>query len=95
MPIENPFSFYPRYIFESVSKLWGYGRWYREMRVILKVALAAPDRAQYSDIAIAPRADDLDVLDLYHATSGGEAALTRMRRDEAIRETVQHLNPAA
>jgi hypothetical protein len=32
-----------------------------------------------------PQADEYEALDLYHATSGGEAALARKRRDEAIR----------
>jgi hypothetical protein len=42
--------------------------------------LAAPDRWTYSDVAIAPPApDELEALDLYHATSGGEAALARKR----------------
>ena len=45
-----------------------------------------PDGWTYSDLAIAPpRADEFDSLELYHATSGGEAALARRRRGEAIR----------
>jgi hypothetical protein len=48
-------------------------------------AMAAPDRWAYTDVAIAPREDDLDVLDLFHATHGGEAAVARKRRDDAIR----------
>jgi hypothetical protein len=53
---------------------------------MLEEALAAPDRWTYSDLAIAPpKADEFETLDLYHATSGGEAALARMRRDEKIR----------
>ena len=48
--------------------------------------MAAPDRWTYTDLAIAPPlADEFDTLDLYHATSGGEAALARKRRDDAIR----------
>jgi hypothetical protein len=47
---------------------------------------AAPDRWTYSDLAIAPPlATEFETLDLYHATAGGEAALERKRRDEAIR----------
>jgi hypothetical protein len=53
---------------------------------MLDEALAAPDRWTYSDLAIAPpQADEFDALDLYHATSGGEAALARKRRDDVIR----------
>jgi len=48
--------------------------------------LRAPDRWTYTDLAIAPPGDDeLDTLDLYQATSGGEAAVARVRRDDAAR----------
>jgi hypothetical protein len=48
----------------------------------------APDRWTYTDIAIAPpKEDELEALDLYHATTGGEAALEKKRRDDAIRAT--------
>ena len=40
----------------------------------------------FSDIAIAPpEANEFEALELYHATSGGEAALARKRRDDIIR----------
>jgi hypothetical protein len=53
---------------------------------MLKKALEAPDRWTYSDLAIAPpKADEFDALDLYHATTGGEAALKRKYRDDNIR----------
>jgi hypothetical protein len=55
---------------------------------MLDAALKSPDRWAYSDLAIAPpQADEFDALDLYHATSGGEAALKRKYRDDAIRAT--------
>jgi hypothetical protein len=86
MPIENPLLFYPRYAGETVVKLWRYFWVYRRFKGMLDEALAAPDRWTYSDLAIAPpQADEFEALDLYHATSGGEAALARKRRDEAIR----------
>jgi hypothetical protein len=96
MPIENPLRFYPRYLAETLSKVWGYYRLDRRLRAILNEVLAAPDRERYSDLAIAPQADDLEVLDLYHATTGGEAALARKRRDDGIREAVHQAHaPAA
>jgi Radical SAM superfamily len=86
MPRENPLLFYPRYAGETLLKAWRYWRVYRRFKATLDEALAAPDRWTYSDTAIAPpEADEFEALDLYHATSGGEAALARMRRDEAIR----------
>jgi hypothetical protein len=48
--------------------------------------LADPNRATYSDIAITPLLDnENESLDLFHATRGGEAALARKHRDDAIR----------
>jgi hypothetical protein len=89
MPVENPFLFYPRYLGETAVKVWRYWSVYRTCKTILREVLAAPDRWTYSDLAIAPpQADEFDSLDLYHATSGGEAALARKRRDDAIREAV-------
>ncbi len=84
---ENPVVFYPRCLFEIVVKAWGYWSVYRRSRTMLKAVLAAPDRWTYTDLSIAPpHTDEFDNLDLYHATSGGEAALARMRRDDALRE---------
>ena len=86
LPRENPVLFYPRYVGETVVKAWRYWRVYRRFKAMLDEALAVPDRWTYSDLAIAPpQADEFEALDLYHATSGGEAALERMRRGDAVR----------
>ena len=84
---ENPLVFYPRYLREIAVKAWGYWSVYRRSQLALKAVLAAPDRTTYADVSIAsPQADEFDNLDLYHATSGGEAVLARKRRDDALRE---------
>jgi hypothetical protein len=89
LPRENPFLFYPRYAGETLVKLWQYWSVYRTCKGILNDVLKSPDRWTYSDLAIAPpQADEFESLDLYHATSGGEAALARKRRDDAIRHGV-------
>jgi len=86
MPIESPFVFYPRYFSETAVKAWRYWRHYRRNKAILDAVLREPDRYQYSDLAIAPpKADEFDALELYHATSGGEEALARKRREDALR----------
>jgi Radical SAM superfamily len=86
LPRENPLLFYPRYVGETLFKAWNYWLVYRRFKSMLDDALAAPDRWTYSDLAITPPgADEFETLDLYQATSGGVAALARMRRDEAIR----------
>jgi len=71
---------------EGNSGPWKSRLLYHRFKSMLDDALAAPDRWTYSDLAIAPpKADEFETLDLYQATSGGVAALARMRRDEAIR----------
>ncbi len=86
MKRENPLIFYARYWGGMVVKAVQYARVYLRCKAMLKKALEAPDRWTYSDLAIAPpKADEFDALDLYHATTGGEAALKRKYRDDAIR----------
>jgi hypothetical protein len=87
MPLESRFVFYPRNAVETVAKAWGYLTVYRDAKRTLRQVLRAPDRWSYTDLAIAPpRDDELDTLDLYHATSGGEAAVARVRREASARE---------
>jgi hypothetical protein len=94
LPCEGWIGFYARYVAEIGDKAWRYWSLYRSVKAIHKEVLAAPDCLTYADIAIAPpQEDELDTLDLYHATSGGEAALARQRRHDAIRARVQ-LGPA-
>jgi hypothetical protein len=86
MKLESRFVFYPRYAAEIVVKAWRYFRVYRDAMRSLKQVMAAPDRWTYTDLAIAPPLEDeLDTLDLYHVTSGGEAAVASSRRDDAAR----------
>ena len=87
LPRENPVLFYARYFGESVTKIWRYVSIYRKCKAMLDDVLEAPDRWTYTDLAIAPPgSDEFESLDLYHATSGGEAALARKYRNDAIRE---------
>jgi hypothetical protein len=93
--IENPLIFYPRYGWETLQKIWGYLRVYRQLKAMLNEALAAHDRWTYTDIAIAPpQQDEFERLSLYHETTGGEAALARKRRDDAIRSSGHADQPA-
>jgi hypothetical protein len=89
MPLEHPFVFYPRFAAETMVKVARYWSVYRRFKAILDEVRTAPDRERYTDLAIAPpRADEFEALDLYHATFGGEAALARKRRADAIRAQV-------
>jgi hypothetical protein len=87
--LESPFLFYPRYWGGIAVKAWEYSRFFLTTRRILNEVLNAPDRWTYSDVAIAPpREDEFEALDLYHATTGGEAALARKKLGDSIRGSV-------
>jgi hypothetical protein len=87
LPLENPVIFYSRYVRDTMTKVWRYLSVYRKCKAILDEVLAAPDRWTYTDLAIAPPgADEFEALDLYRVTAGGEAALERKHRSDAIRE---------
>ena len=93
LQLESPLVFYPRYGYGIVTKAWNYFRFFLRTRRILKEVLEAPDRSTYTDLAIAPPQDDeFEQLSLYHATSGGEAALARKALGDSIRELAR---PAA
>jgi hypothetical protein len=93
LPLESAFVFYPRYGYETAMKAWRYWKFFSGTRRILNEVLAAPDRTTYTDIAIEPpRDDEFEQLSLYHATSGGEAALARKALGDSIRESAR---PAA
>ena len=82
---ESPFIFYPRYLGGILYKAWHLVGLPAHQAMLTQIE-AAPDRWTYTDLAIAPPLDnEFEALDLYHATAGGEAALDRKRRDEAIR----------
>jgi tRNA A37 methylthiotransferase MiaB len=96
LPIEPAVVFYPRYWGGIVVKAWKYWRFFSSTRRILNEALKAPDRWTYTDVAIAPpREDEFEQLELYHATSGGEAALARMKLGDSIRESATEASPSA
>jgi hypothetical protein len=97
LPLENPLLFYPRYWGGTAIKLAKYAAVYWRARRTFNEVMNAPDRWTYTDLAITPpQADEFESLDLYHATSGGEAALARKRREDAIRvETDAHHHAAA
>jgi radical SAM superfamily enzyme YgiQ (UPF0313 family) len=90
LPLESPFVFYPRYWGGIAVKAWKYSRFFLSTRRILNEALDAPDRWTYTDLAIEPpKADEFEQLSLYHATTGGEAALARKKLGDSIRETAK------
>ncbi len=87
MKLDNPLVFWGKQVVDGAVKYWGYFRVWRRCKKMLDDALKSPDRFEYTDLAIAPpQADEFEALSLYHETTGGEAALERKYRDDAIRD---------
>jgi hypothetical protein len=89
LPLESPFIVYPRILLETIVKARRHWSVYRQFKAIQREVETAPDRWTYTDLAIAPPLDnEFEALDLYHETTGGEAAVARKHRDDAIRAGV-------
>ena len=90
LPVEPAVIFYPRFAYESARKAWRYWRGFRKEKALIKRVLSDPDRYTYSDLATRPLMDnELAALDLFHQTAGGEAAVEKQRRQEALIDAVQ------
>jgi hypothetical protein len=86
---ELPVWFELKYVLETAGKAWRYWRMYaRAARIVRKVE-TDPDRLNYTDIAIQPvSAEELETLDLFHETAGGEAFVARKLKQDAMLEAV-------
>ena len=82
---ENPFVFYPRYLGEIAVKAWRYWSVYRRARRPSARSSGRPTGGPTPTCRSPLPDEEFDSLDLYHATSGGEAALARKRREDALR----------
>jgi tRNA A37 methylthiotransferase MiaB len=96
MPIEPTLLFYPKFAWESAVKAWRYWRGFRQEKALLKRVLNDPDRYEYSDLATRPLAhNELESLDLFHETRGGEEAVAKQHRQDALVESVRAAHIAA
>lgn len=94
--IESRFTFYPRYAIETVGKAWRYWRMYANAARIVKKVENDPKRWEYSDLAITPVSpDELNTLDLFHETAGGEAFLAKKATQDAIIDAAQAAHQTA
>ena len=94
---ELPVWFELKYALETAGKAWRYWRMYRRAAQIVKKVEEDPDRYAYTDLAITPVSEDeIETLDLFHETAGGEAFLEKKKKQDAILEAVHaaHQNAA-
>jgi hypothetical protein len=94
---QSPFAFYPRYALETAAKLWRYWGMYRNAARIVRRVESDPGRYAYSDLAIQEVSpEELETLDLFHETAGGEAFVAKKLKQDAIMEAVHAAHhPAA
>ncbi len=96
MKREPAILFYPKFALETARKLLSYWRGYRREAALLRRVLNDPERYAYTDLATrALRDNELQALDLFHETAGGEAAVARMRAQDARIEAVHAAHATA
>jgi len=85
LPIENPLVFYPRYLWNIVSKHTRFMLLYwRYSRVRARVE-TDPAKHDYTDLSLRPVEEhDLDELEMFTATESGQVAVTKMRKQRAL-----------
>jgi hypothetical protein len=88
LPVENPFVFYPRFVWENVSKYLSLVRLLWTYRRSLKRVMR--DNRAYTDVAMTPAgAGDVDELELFITTEAARAAARRQRRKQAAAKAVR------
>ena len=94
-PRELPVWFELKYALETVAKAWRYWRMYRNAARIVRKVESDPRRHEYSDLAITPvSAEEIETLDLFHETAGGEAFVAKKLRQDALVEAAAHRSAA-
>jgi hypothetical protein len=86
MPLESPFTFYPRFIWGFVRKHCQIAKLYwRYSRALARVE-RDPGRFDYMDISLSPIEEhDMDEMELFTATESSQAAVTKFRKQRDSR----------
>jgi len=89
MPRESPFTFYPRYAWETVRSHFWMAYWILRMNRVRRRIKADQARKQYTDLALAGQEGELDALSLFTETRGGLGAVAKKRQETAARTAVR------
>ena len=84
MPLENPLTFYPRYIAREFRNNVGAALTYWRLKRLLKRRLHDPSRQTWRDLAITPANADEYSRELYAETRGTAAAIAKKQRQQKI-----------
>jgi hypothetical protein len=87
LPIESPLVFYPRYAWESASKLARFGALWLRYRWIRRRVEADPLGHEYRDLALTPvREDDVDELEIFQTTESAKQAVVKAKQQRAAQQ---------
>jgi hypothetical protein len=90
LPLESMFLFYPKFLFETVSKVTRWISLYARLRLIYRRVKRDPARHDYMDLAITPVMDDeMETREMFQsefaqAYVGQVKRIERIRRGEAV-----------
>jgi radical SAM superfamily enzyme YgiQ (UPF0313 family) len=86
LPIEPVWRFYPRYLFEALSKQLRWVSLYVRLRLIYRRIKADPHRREYTDLALTPVGEDETETHALFASAGAHAYVEQERRLERLRQ---------
>jgi hypothetical protein len=87
---ELPVVFEFKHVAVSMRKICSYLLRFRRAAQLLKKVVNDPERYNYTDAAITPvSAEEVETLQLFHETAGGEAFVQRKLKQDEILEAVQ------
>jgi hypothetical protein len=88
LAVENVWAFYPKYIAETAVKLVRWATLYLRLRLVYLRIKHDPVKGEYTDLAIAPLAqDEAETRDLFQ-TAAAQAYVGQQRRLQDIRANV-------
>jgi radical SAM superfamily enzyme YgiQ (UPF0313 family) len=81
LPIENPLTFYPRYVFGLIAKHIAIARMVWRMGAVRRSIKRDPQARNYTDLALTPTTEaELDDLEMFNATASARAAADKAKR---------------
>ena len=87
---ENPFVFYPRYLWEIVGNHFWMAYWLARVGMIRQRIRRDPDARSYTDLALTPPSgEEFDDLALFAETRGGAEAVDKKQREAAARSAIK------
>lgn len=84
LAVEPIWLFYPREALVVAAKLFRYARCLAQQWAIVRRVRKDPARFDYTDIAVQPVDEELESLDMYTETSGGDRAVALHRKRAAL-----------